>query len=110
MLFRSADLHEAIKAPDAYLRDKRVDVDGAQLVAEYDDTCAEIEALEKRKKELMEKMVAMSGGCDAIIAGRKLTLVERAGSISYAAAIKELLPGVDLEKWRGKPTSYWKLT
>lgn len=105
-----ADLQEAIKAPEAHLRDKRVDIDGAQLVAEYDDVVAEIEALEARKKELMDKMVAMSGGSDATIAGRKLTLVQRAGAISYASAVKELLPGVDLEKWRGKPTSYWKLT
>ena len=31
-------------------------------------------------------------------------------AISYAKAIAELAPGADLEKWRGKPSSSWRLT
>lgn len=104
------ELIAAIASPDQYLGDERVEIRGEQLVAELDDVTAEIDQLEKRKKELMDKLVAMSGGKDAVIGGRKLTLVERAGAISYAQAVKELLPGANLEKWRGKPTSYWKLS
>jgi len=54
-------------------------------------------------------MVTLAGGKNALLAGRKLTLTERKGSISYAKAIKELCPKADLEKWRGKPSSSWGL-
>jgi len=98
--------------PDKHLSSGRFVLNNpevAQIVAEYDDIQIEIARAEDRKKELLEKLVKVAGGHDAIVAGRKLTQVSRAGSISYAKAIKELLPGVDLEKWRGKPTSYWTL-
>ncbi|MBV5345805.1 MAG: YqaJ viral recombinase family protein [Rhodoferax sp.] len=79
------------------------------LIAEYDAMTLEIEQSEKRRKEIMEQLVFESAGQDAVICGRKLTQVHRAGSVSYAKAIKELAPNADLEKWRGEPTSYWTL-
>jgi putative phage-type endonuclease len=79
----------------------------SQLMAEYDDTCREIAEAEKRKRELIDRMVEMTGGADAKIAERSLTLVRKAGAISYAKAIKELAPNADLEKWRGQPSEYW---
>ena len=78
-----------------------------QKLAEYDDLAKEIEAAEARRKVILNELVTAAGGIDATICGRKLTKVEKAGSVSYAAAIKELAPGADLEKWRGKPSSYW---
>ena len=98
------------ESPDAHLADKRFVVDtprAKQLVAEYDDVCAMLEQAEARKKELIEKMAEISGGADAVIAGRNLTRIKKDGAISYAKAVKELLPGADLEKWRGKPSEYW---
>ena len=44
-----------------------------------------------------------------IFADVNCKMIERAGSISYAKAIKELLPDADLSKYQGKPTAYWKL-
>lgn len=78
-----------------------------QKLAEYDDAAREIAALETRRKVILDELVKAAGSRDATICGRKLTKVEKAGSISYASAIKELAPGADLEKWRGKPSSYW---
>ena len=78
-----------------------------QKLAEYDDLAKLIEDAEARRKVILTELVVLSGGKDATICGRKLTKVEKAGSISYAAAIKELAPNADLEKWRGKPSSYW---
>jgi len=80
-----------------------------QKLAEYDDLQREIAAAEDRRKEILIELVKIAGSKDATICGRKLTKVEKAGSISYAAAIKELAPKADLEKWRGKPSSYWML-
>lgn len=78
-----------------------------QKLAEYDDLAKEIEAAEVRRKEILAELVVLAGEKDATICGRKLTKVNKEGSISYAQAVKALLPGANLEKWRGKPSSYW---
>lgn len=102
----------ALEEPEDHLQEPRVVIDtprAAQLVAEYDDLRAAIDQAEERRKELLQTLVDMSKGRNALIAGRKLTKTERAGSISYAAAIKVLAPGANLEPWRGKPSSFWGL-
>jgi putative phage-type endonuclease len=78
-----------------------------QKLAEYDDLAKEIKAAEDRRKAILGELVAASGGDEAVICGRKLTLVKKAGSVSYAAAVKELAPNANLDKWRGEPSSYW---
>ena len=40
---------------------------------------------------------------------KQLTKVEKAGSVSYADVVKEHLPNLALDKYRGKPSSYWLL-
>lgn len=60
-------------------------------------------ALEKQAKAALEALAP--GGASG--AGVQLTRVERAGSIAYAKALKELAPDADLEPYRGKPTSYF---
>jgi putative phage-type endonuclease len=78
-----------------------------QLAAEYFDLVADMKAAEERKAELLEKIVQFAGGEPCYIAGHSLTQVQREGSISYSKVVKDYLPGVDLEPYRGKPTSYW---
>jgi putative phage-type endonuclease len=77
------------------------------MVAEYDLLAKQIEEAEARRKEILDNLVFETAGGDAVICGRKLTQVHRAGSVSYAKAIKELAPNADLEKWRGEPSFYW---
>jgi len=79
------------------------------MIAEYDLLTKQIKEAEDRKKAILDALVFDTAGQDATICGRKLTLVHRAGSVSYAKAIKELAPDADLEKWRGEPSSYWTL-
>lgn len=78
-----------------------------QLAAEYWDLIQDMKESEDRKSELLEKMVVAAGGEPCYIDGHSLTKVEREGAISYSKVVKDLLPGVDLEPYRGKPTSYW---
>jgi putative phage-type endonuclease len=102
------DLPEAQK----YLDPLRVVIDtplALQRLAEYDDLIEAIEKAEERKKELLEKLVEMARDRNATIAGRNLTKVEQKGKVSYAKAIKDLLPKADLEPYRGKPSEYWQL-
>lgn len=95
-----------------YLAPKRVIIDtpeAAKMVREYDELSEAIERATERKKDLLADMVKLAGEKNADFAGRKLTLTEKAGSISYAKAIKSIAPEADLEEWRGKPSKYWGL-
>jgi len=83
--------------------------EAARLVAEYDDLRDAIDNAKDKQKDILARMVEMSGEKNAVIAGRNLTLTKRAGAISYAKAIKELLPNADLEPYRGKPSQFWGL-
>jgi putative phage-type endonuclease len=80
-----------------------------QMVAEYNDLEDAIAQAQERKTEILENIVEMCGGRNAVFGGKNLTKVEKSGAVSYAKAIKELAPNADLEKWRGKPSSYWML-
>lgn len=82
----------------------------AQMLAEYDDMCEAEDRAKERKAEIMESLQEAVGFRDALIHGRKLTKVTKAGSVSYAKAFKDLMPKADLTPYTGKPSEYWKLT
>lgn len=97
---------------EPHLAAKRVDIDtleAARIVAEYDQLAEAIENAEARKKELLGEMVRLSGDRDAVFAGRNLTKISKAGSVSYAKALAKYAPAADLEPFRGKPSTYWML-
>ena len=96
--------------PDRHLAPKRVGLHAPQLIAEYDDTVEAIKLYEERKKELLAKLVELAGNRDASFGTRKLTFVQKAGSVSYSKVVKEHLPDLDLEPYRGNPTEYWSLS
>ena len=96
--------------PDRHLAPKRVGLHAPQLIAEYDDTVEAIKLYEERKKELLAKLVELAGNKDASFGTRKLTFVQKAGSVSYSKVVKEHLPDLDLEPYRGNPTEYWSLS
>ena len=79
-----------------------------ELIEEWDQITETINNATARKKELLEELVKISKERDAVIHGRKLTQVERKGSVQYKK-IPEL-QGVDLEQYRGKSTTYWKFS
>ncbi len=59
---------------------------------------------------MLAELVGAAQDNNALLWGRKLTKVEKQGSVSYAKAIKDLCPDADLDKYRGKSSSYWKLS
>ena len=93
-----------------HLEPLRVQFEANEIIGEIDALRERQKADAEREKELVGLLVEMADGKDAEVSGRKLTLVKRAGSISYAKAIAELLPDADLEKWRGKESESWRLT
>lgn len=96
----------------AHLEPLRVQLDTpealrlADYIAELD---ASIEQATAARAAALDELVKLSDGKNAEVAGRKLTLVQRAGSISYAKAVKALCPDADLEQWRGKASEYWQI-
>lgn len=104
---------EAVESPDEYLAPKRVETNTIQakrLIEEVDELQEAIDRAQERRKDAMAELVKLAKDRDALVWGRKLTKVEKKGSVSYAKALKVLAPNADLEKWRGKPTSFWKLS
>lgn len=104
-------LQEELDNP-AHLEPLRVQLSTteAQRLVEYiTELDASIEQATAARAAALEDLVKMADGKNAEAFGRKLTLVKRAGTISYAKAIKALAPDADLEQWRGKSSEYWML-
>jgi len=80
------------------------------LLAEYDQVSEFIENAQARKVEIIEALAKIADNKTSVINGRKFSQITRQGAISYAKAIKDLLPNADLTKYQGKPTTYWKLS
>jgi len=96
-----------------HLEPKQVEINtlsADELIKEYDQLSARIDDATARKKEILDSLIKTAKERNAIICGRKLTRVERKGSIGYAKIVKKHLPDLDLEPYTGKATSYWKLT
>ncbi len=95
---------------DDHLMPKRVEIDtpeAARMIREWDEINEALDNLADRKKDLLDSMVKLAGERNALIAGRKLTLTERAGAVAYAKVVKEHCKGVNLEPYRGKPSRFW---
>ena len=96
-----------------HLEERRMKLDGKkyqQLLDQYDQAVADAKAAAERQKDVLAQLELATEGNDALVCGRKFSRVVRAGSVSYAKVVKEHLPGLDLEPYRGQPSSYWKLT
>lgn len=100
----------------AHLEDLRVEID-TQETSQICDRIGELDAmiaqLTDERKDLIDKLVKLADGKDAIISGHKLTKVERKGNINYSKALKELAPTVsddDLEPYRGKGSVSYRFT
>jgi putative phage-type endonuclease len=89
---------------------KLIDTPEAEkLITEYEELSEAIENAQARKKDIIARMVEMSDGKNAVVAGRNLTLVKRKGSVAYAKALAKYAPDADLEPFRGKDSESWQV-
>lgn len=79
------------------------------LVETYFDNKMEIERLTELNKNILIEVTRESEGEPAVIGNRKLTFVSRKGAVSYASVVKQLMPEVNLEPYRGPETNYYQL-
>jgi putative phage-type endonuclease len=110
--FHAEYLHELKHNAAQHLAPLRTDIDTPEawrIMGEFDQIQEAIDRATERKAELIADMVRIAGDKNAVFAGRKLTRVDRVGSISYAKAIKDLMPKADLEPYRGNPSFSWQV-
>lgn len=111
--FYSEYLWEVENNSEEHLLSKRIEIDTPDIsksLKEWDEVCEALDNLEDRKKDLLAELVEKAGNKNALLGGsRKLTRTDRAGSISYAKIVKQKLPELDLEPFRGKGSSFWQL-
>ena len=93
-------------APAEIERDDEIFVN---IEKQYVDLSAEISKLQAKQKELKDQLIEEAAGTKT--RGQHILIypTTKQGSISYAKAIKELLPDADLEKYRGKPSTSWSI-
>ncbi len=100
------------ESPEKHLAPKKTvihDEQSESLVKRYFELKEQAALIESEMKEIISDLSDMTNGTSARIGDHTLSLVEKKGSVSYATAIKELLPNANLEPYRGKPSSYWVL-
>lgn len=109
--------HDAIAHPDnvaEYTADKVAEMDGTPgwwaAANEYTQAKAAEEIAKARADRARDELIELakaSGAKAAKGCGWQVIRAERAGSVAYAKAIKDLAPGADLSAYTGKPTTYF---
>lgn len=101
-----ADYRAAMEAPESYLADTiRDDKAWRDAASDYLDTLAALSDIERMMKAKRERLIELAGDSSANGCGVQVIRSERAGSVAYAKAVKELLPDADLSAYTGKPTT-----
>lgn len=98
---------------EKYLKPKIQEIqtkEAKKLLEEYDLLNIEEDSIKNRKRLIIEELSGLSDGRDLLVCGRRLTQIERAGSIRYAEIVKQNLPDIDLSRYQGEPIKFWKLT
>lgn len=84
------------------------DPKGIQVLLQLKDVISQVKWLDERKEDLKNQLINMYEGENCEGEGIKLSKVVSKGTVDYKS-IPELV-GIDLEKYRKKPTEYWKIT
>jgi putative phage-type endonuclease len=96
-----------------YLDDAEIDLTDHDAFREYKNIYEKAMAAKDEAEQEMqwakERMEEMANGKKVICGNLTMYKTEKQGAISYAKAIKELLPDANLEAYRGKPTSYYTI-
>ena len=94
-----------------YLEDAEIDMslDGEWLTleAEYLAAINELDACKKKVDKLKVKLVDMAGGKKCRSNNLTVYSTQRKGSIAYAKVLEKLDVDIDLEPYRGKPSTSW---
>lgn len=92
-------------APERHLADKeRSDETWRDAANDYLNANAALADMDRIVKAKRERLLELAGDAGAKGCGVQVIRCERAGSVAYAKAIKDLAPGADLSAYTSKPT------
>ena len=97
----------------AHLSERTKTINGKRyevMLSRYDELRKIQDDAKAEQQDILEQLVQATNEQSAEICGRKLTRIDRAGSVSYAKVVKDHLPGIDLEPYRGDGGTSWRLT
>lgn len=107
------ELMEEVKKPDEHLQPKRKVIstnEAFNLAKELAELQDSKDLIESRIGRIKDQMIAMAKDKNATVGGVNITKVERQGSVSWAKVAKIVLPeGFDIEPYRGKPSTTWRI-
>lgn len=100
-----ADYAAALESPDAYLADReREDAAWREAAETFRDACLHLEDAKAHHEAARDALLALAGDASVKGAGVQVIRSERAGSVAYAKALKDLAPDADLTPYTGKPS------
>jgi predicted phage-related endonuclease len=99
---------QADTPPDATPGDERADDEWTQACSEYIAATRDADESARLQKLARDRLVKLAPQ-GAKGAGVNLVRVERAGAIAYAKVLKQMLPDVDLEPYRGAATTSYQV-
>lgn len=102
------DYRDALANPERHLADKERDDNAWRKTASaYLEACRACDEAEAAKDELRKVLLTLAGDASAKGCGVQVIRSERAGSVAYAKALKDLAPNADLTPYTGKPTTVY---
>lgn len=102
------DFSDAMLAPEPHLSDKeRSDAVWRDAANDYLNANAALADMDRIVKAKRERLLELAGDAGAKGCGVQVIRCERAGSVAYAKAIKDIAPGADLSAYTSKPTVYF---
>lgn len=105
-----ADYEKALSSPDEHLADRVAEMTSDEwygAAKDYQAAKAAEDAAKANAEEARQRLIALTEatGCKAARGfGWQVIRSERAGSIAYAKALKDLAPDADLSPYTGKPS------
>jgi putative phage-type endonuclease len=100
-----ADYEKAMGDPAAYLADReREDAAWREAAEVFRDACLQLEAAKANHDEARVCLLALAGDASTKGCGVQVIRSERAGSVAYAKALKDLAPNADLTPYTGTPS------
>ncbi len=97
----------------AHLAERKQVINGKRyerLLERYDELKKIQDDAKAEQQDILDQLVQAANEQSAEICGRKLTRIDRAGSVAYAKVVKDHLPDIDLEPYRGAGGTSWRLT
>ena len=107
------ELQEEIAKPDEHLAPKRAVVstnEAFSLTTELAELQDSQDLINERIKAVKQRMIELAQDKSATVGGINVTKVESDGKVSWQKVAKAVMPdNFDVEKYRGKPSTTWRI-